>query len=166
MAGSVSKTILIGNVGKDAVIRNSGAGKGIASFSVATSESWKDKNSGERKERTEWHSVVVFAEPLVKFAEHHVKKGLKVYIEGQNQTRKWTDKDGVERYSTEIVLNGFNARLESLERLEGSGAPPAADSPDDYGTTRSSESRPQSGAPAGRGSIDMDEDIPFSAEFR
>lgn len=166
MAGSVSKTILVGNLGKDPEIRNTGAGKPVASFSIATSESWKDKNSGERKEHTDWHNIVVFDENLARFAEHHLKKGMKIYVEGQNKTRKWTDKQGVERYTTDVVLQGFNARLESLEKLEGGGGRPAAESPDDYGTTRSSESRPQSGAPAGRGGIDMDDDIPFSAEFR
>lgn len=158
MAGSVSKTILVGNLGKDPEIRNSGAGKPIASFSIATSESWKDKTSGERKEHTDWHNIVVFDETLVRFAEHHLKKGMKVYVEGQNKTRKWTDKQGVERYSTDVVIQGFNGRLESLEKLESDRAPPP-----DEGAYGSERTRPSSGAPAGGG---MDDDIPFSPEVR
>lgn len=161
MAGSVSKTILVGNLGKDPEIRNTGAGKPVVSFSVATSESWKDKASGERKEHTDWHNVVVFEENLARFAEHHLKKGMKVYIEGQNKTRKWTDKNGVERYTTDVVLQNFNSRLESLEAL-ASGRSTAE--PDDYGTTSTRPGKgPSSGAPAGRS---MDDDIPFHAEFR
>lgn len=165
MAGSVSKTILIGNLGKDPEIKNNGNGKPIAVFSVATSESWKDRNSGERKERTDWHNIVVFAEPLARFAEHHLKKGMKVYIEGQNRTRKY-EKDGQTHYSTDVVLQGFNSRLDSLEKLEGSGASRGPSDEGDYGETRpSSSGRPQAeqGAPVGS---DDDGDIPFMYEWR
>jgi single-strand DNA-binding protein len=160
MAGSVSKTILIGNLGKDPEIKNKGDGKSMAIFSIATSESWKDKTSGERKEHTDWHNIVVFEEKLAHFAEHYLKKGMKVYIEGQNKTRKYTDKAGIERYSTDVVLQGFNARLESLERIEGDSRP--APDEDSYGTT---STRASNGA-AGGGNMGADGDIPFQAEFR
>lgn len=155
MASSVSKTILIGNLGKDPELRNLGNGKSVATFSVATSESWRDKDSGERKERTEWHNIAVFEENALRFAEHHLKKGMKVYIEGQNSTRKW-EKDGQTHYTTDVVLRGFNCRLESLEKLEGSGRPPPPDE-DSYGTTttRQSERRTESNFGG------MDDDIPF-----
>ncbi len=115
MAGSVNKVILIGNLGRDPEIRRTQDGRPIANFSIATSESWRDKNSGERKEKTEWHRIVCFNEGLCKVIENYVKKGSKVYVEGQLQTRKWTDKDGVEKYSTEVVLQGFNGTLTMLD---------------------------------------------------
>ena len=122
MAGSVNKVILIGNLGADPEIRRTQDGKPIANLNIATSESWRDRNSGERKEKTEWHRVVIFNEGLCKVAEQYLKKGAKVYIEGALQTRKWTDKDGVEKYSTEIVLQGFNSTLTMLDgRGEGGG---------------------------------------------
>lgn len=159
MAGSVSKTILVGNIGKDVEIKNSGNGKAFAVFSVATSQSWKDKESGDRKERTEWHNIKVFAEPLVKFAEHHLHKGSKVYIEGENRTRKW-EKDGQTHYTTDVVLDGFSARLEGLDRADGD-RPPETSGPDEYGT---SSSRPAKGGAAAPAS--MDDDIPFAPEWR
>jgi single-strand DNA-binding protein len=115
MAGSVNKVILVGNLGRDPEIRTTQDGKEIANFSIATSESWKDKNSGERKEKTEWHRIVVFNENLVKVVKNYVKKGSKLYIEGALQTRKWTDKDGQEKYSTEVVLQGYNGSLTMLD---------------------------------------------------
>ena len=115
MAGSVNKVILVGNLGKDPDMRRTQDGRPIANLSVATSESWRDKSTGERKEKSEWHRVVIFSEPLCKVAEQYLKKGSKVYIEGALQTRKWTDKDGVEKYSTEIVLQGFNSQLTMLD---------------------------------------------------
>src|SRR5512138_1709933 len=115
MAGSVNKVILIGNLGRDPEIRRMQDGRPIANLSVATSESWRDKNTGERKEKTEWHRVVIFNEGLAKIAEQYLKKGSKVYLEGQLQTRKWTDKDGVEKYTTEVVLQGFNSALTMLD---------------------------------------------------
>jgi single-strand DNA-binding protein len=123
MAGSVNKVILVGNVGKDPEIRRTQDGRPIANLSLATSESWRDKNSGEKKEKTEWHRVVVFSEPLCKVIEQYVKKGAKLYIEGALQTRKWTDKDGVEKYSTEVVLQGYNSSLTMLDGRAGAGAP-------------------------------------------
>jgi single-strand DNA-binding protein len=119
MAGSVNKVILIGNLGKDPEIRRTQDGRPIANLRVATTETWRDKNSGERREKTEWHSVVIFNEGLCRVVEQYVKKGSKVYIEGQLQTRKWQGQDGQDRYSTEVVLQGFNS---VLTMLDGRGA--------------------------------------------
>lgn len=121
MAGSVNKVILIGNVGADPEIRRTQDGRPIANLRIATSESWRDRNSGERKEKTEWHSVVVFNEGLCKVVEQYVKKGAKLYIEGALQTRKWQDQQGADRYSTEIVLQGFNSTLTMLDGRGGEG---------------------------------------------
>src|SRR5689334_17074336 len=133
MAGSVNKVILVGNLGKDPEIRRTQDGRPIANLSVATSESWRDKNTGERKEKTEWHRVVIFNEGLCKIAEQYLKKGSKVYLEGQLQTRKWTDKDNIERYSTEVVLQGFNSSLTMLDgRSGGGGGMGAGDDNQDY----------------------------------
>jgi single-strand DNA-binding protein len=121
MAGSVNKVILVGNVGKDPEIRRTQDGRPIANLSLATSESWRDKATGEKKEKTEWHRVVIFSEPLCKVVEQYVKKGSKLYIEGALQTRKWTDKDGAEKYSTEVVLQGFNSSLTMLDGAAGGG---------------------------------------------
>lgn len=122
MAGSVNKVILIGNVGADPEIRRTQDGKAIANLRIATSEQWRDRNSGERREKTEWHNVVVFNEGLTKVVEQYVKKGAKLYIEGALQTRKWQDQSGNDRYSTEIVLQGFNSTLTMLDgRGEGGG---------------------------------------------
>jgi single-strand DNA-binding protein len=123
MAGSVNKVILVGNVGKDPEVRHTQDGRAIVNLSIATSENWKDKNSGERKEKTEWHRVVIFNEGLAKIAEAYVKKGSKVYLEGQLQTRKWTDKDGVEKYSTEVVLQNYKGELTLLDSKSDSGEP-------------------------------------------
>jgi single-strand DNA-binding protein len=122
MAGSVNKVILIGNVGKDPEIRRTQDGRPIANLRIATGESWRDKNTGEKKEKTEWHSVVIFNENLCKVVEQYVKKGAKLYIEGQLQTRKWTDQSGVEKYSTEVVLQGFGGTLTMLDG-RSAGAP-------------------------------------------
>ncbi len=121
MANSINKVILIGNVGKDPEIRTTQDGKEIASITLATSESWKDKMSGERKERTEWHRIVVFADGLVNIIKNYVKKGSKLYIEGSLQTRKWVDNSGVERYTTEISLQGFGAVLLMLDNSRNNG---------------------------------------------
>lgn len=115
MAGSVNKVILIGNVGADPEIRRMGSGDPVASLRIATSESWRDRNSGERRERTEWHSIVIFNENLVKVVEQYVKKGAKLYIEGQLQTRKWQDQNGNDRYTTEIVLQKYRGELQMLD---------------------------------------------------
>lgn len=119
MAGSLNKVTLIGNVGSDPVIRNTNDGKEIASFSVATSESWKDKVTGEKKDKTEWHRITVFSEGLVRVIKSYVKKGSKIYIEGQLQTRKWTDSENQERYTTEVVLQNFNSSLILLDSKGG-----------------------------------------------
>jgi len=156
MSGSVNKVILIGNLGKDPEIHRTGDGKGVATLSVATSETWRDKTTGERKEKTEWHRVQIFAEALVEIAEKYLKKGAKVYIEGKLQTRKWTDRSGVEKYTTEIVLNNFGASMQMLDRKPG--GPGAPSGPDDYGTTKTTETK--SGAAPGKRD-DMDDEIPF-----
>src|ERR1043166_9295941 len=121
MAGSVNKVILVGNLGKDPEVRRMQNGNPVVNLSVATSENWRDKATGERKEKTEWHRVVIFSEGLAKVAEQYLKKGSKVYLEGQLQTRKYTDAQGVEKYSTEIVLRGFNSNLTMLDRVGGGG---------------------------------------------
>ena len=119
MAGSVNKVILIGNLGADPEIKRTQDGRPIANLRIATSDSWRDKNTGERKEKTEWHRVVIFNEGLCKVAEQYLKKGAKVYIEGALQTRKWTDQQGVEKYSTEVVLQNFNSTLTMLDGRSG-----------------------------------------------
>lgn len=143
---SVNKVILVGNLGADPEIRRTQDGKPIANLRVATSENWKDKSTGERREKTEWHRVVIFGEGLAKVAEQYLKKGSKVYLEGQLQTRKWTDKDGQEKYATEVVLQGFGASLVMLD-----GKP-----------QQSNESEPVRPSPAvRRQSSEMDDEIPF-----
>ena len=121
MAGSVNKVILIGNLGADPEVRHTQDGRPIVNLRVATSESWRDKNSGERRERTEWHRVVIFNEGLAKIAEQYLKKGSKVYLEGSLQTRKWQDQSGQDRYSTEVVLQGFNSTMTMLDGRDGGG---------------------------------------------
>lgn len=122
MAGSVNKVILVGNLGRDPEIKQLPSGGSLANLSIATSESWRDKSSGERKEKTEWHRVVIFSEGLVRICEQFLRKGSKVYLEGQLETRKWQDKDGNDRYSTEVVLRNFNSSLQMLDgRNEGGG---------------------------------------------
>ena len=159
MAGSVNKVILVGNLGKDPEIRRTQDGRPIANLSVATSESWRDKNTGERKEKTEWHRVVIFNEGLCKVVEQYLKKGAKVYLEGQLQTRKWQDKDGHDKYSTEVVLQGFNSQLTMLDARGGGGSGASADS-SDFGSSSPSAPRERKPAMAGaRG--DMDDEIPF-----
>src|SRR3954469_18452919 len=121
MAGSVNKVILVGNLGADPEVRTLPSGNKVVNLSLATSENWKDKTSGERREKTEWHRIVIFSEGLAKVAEQYLRKGAKVYIEGQLQTRKWTDQSGVEKYSTEVVLQGFNSNLTMLDGARGGG---------------------------------------------
>jgi single-strand DNA-binding protein len=125
MSGSVNKVILVGNLGNEPEVRNLPGGGKVVNLSVATSESWKDRNTGERKDRTEWHRVVIFSEGLAKVAEAYLHKGSKVYLEGQLQTRKWTDQAGVEKYSTEVVLQGFNSNLTMLDGKGGNAPQPA-----------------------------------------
>ena len=126
MAGSVNKVIIVGNLGRDPEVRRLGSGEPVVNLRIATSETWRDKQSGERKERTEWHSVVIFNENLAKVAEQYLKKGSKVYIEGQLQTRKWQDQSGVEKYTTEIVLQRFRGELTILDSRGQGGS-------DEYG---------------------------------
>ncbi|MBY5720120.1 single-stranded DNA-binding protein [Rhizobium leguminosarum] len=169
MAGSVNKVILIGNVGADPEIRRTQDGRPIANLRIATSETWRDRNSGERREKTEWHTVVVFNEGLCKVVEQYVKKGAKLYIEGQLQTRKWQDQQGQDRYSTEVVLQGFGSTLTMLDgRGEGGGASRGSgtgaggnDYGDDYGAPAPASSPSRGGGSGGNFSRDLDDDIPF-----
>ena len=183
MAGSVNKVILIGNLGADPEIRRTQDGRPIANLRIATSETWRDRNSGERKEKTEWHTVVIFNEGLCKVAEQYLKKGSTVYVEGQLQTRKWQDQNGQDRYSTEVVLQGFNSTLTMLGgRGDGAGAGGGGGrgaqsggndggyggSYDDYGSGGGgggggSPARGGGGGGASSGgfSRDLDDDIPF-----
>jgi single-strand DNA-binding protein len=162
MAGSVNKVILVGNLGRDPEIRSTQDGLRIANLSLATSETWRDKASGERKEKTEWHRVAIFNDRLVDVVEKYVKKGAKLYIEGQLQTRKWTDKEGQERYTTEIVLGRFNGQLTMLDgRSGGEGFSGSADddvAPAPRAAASGGMSRGGGRAPA---SQDLDDEIPF-----
>ena len=159
MSGSVNKVILIGRLGKDPVTRTNN-GSSVTSFSMATSETWRDKATGERKEKTEWHNVVIFNEALGKVAQTYLKKGSNVFIEGAMQTRKWTDQAGLEKYSTEVVLKNFRGDLTLLDSAGGRPAP----SEGDYGTT---STRPETSADSGLGrgggstAAMIDDDIPF-----
>ena len=165
MAGSVNKVILVGNLGADPEIRRTQDGRPVANLRVATSESWKDKATGERKERTEWHRVVIFNENLCRIAEQYLKKGSKVYIEGQLQTRKWQDQSGQDRYSTEVVLQGFRGELTLLDRAggAGSGGDLAADEAGgEFGSSGPTRKVAATAGASARGSrADMDDEIPF-----
>ncbi len=163
MAGSVNKVILVGNLGADPEIRRLNSGEPVVNLSVATSETWRDKNSGERRERTEWHRVVIFNENLAKVAENYLKKGSKVYVEGQLQTRKWTDQNGQDKYTTEIVLQRFRGDLQMLDsRGEGEGSYGGGGSgrqvSGGYGGDQGGGSQPSGGNDFVR---DMDDEIPF-----
>jgi len=161
MAGSVNKVILVGNLGRDPEIRSTQDGTRVANLSLATSESWRDKNSGERKERTEWHRIVIFNERLVEVTEKYLRKGSKIYVEGQLQTRKWTDQSGQEKYTTEVVLQRFRGELTMLDSRGGGGGGEASagesEEPAFSGGGRSAGGR----APAPSGGGDLDDDIPF-----
>jgi single-strand DNA-binding protein len=169
MAGSVNKVILVGNLGADPEIRRMQDGRPVANLRLATSESWKDKATGERKEKTEWHRVVIFNENLCRIAEQYLKKGSKVYIEGALQTRKWQDQSGQDRYSTEIVLQGFRGELTLLDRAGGAGAGGGggdfgADDGGDFGSpgpTRKVAAAAGAGGRGGGSRGDMDDEIPF-----
>ncbi len=160
MAGSVNKVILVGNLGADPEIRHTQDGRAIANLRVATSENWRDKASGERREKTEWHRVVIFNENLAKIAEQYLKKGSKVYLEGSLQTRKWEDQQGQERYTTEVVLQGFNAQLTMLDGRQRDGAGEGeARNGGDFG-----RSGPLPGKGGGGGKSfdkELDDEIPF-----
>jgi len=152
MAGSVNKVILVGNLGRDPEVRRMPSGEAMVSFSMATSESWRDKASGERKEKTEWHRVVIFNENLAKVAEQYLKKGSKIYLEGQLQTRKYTDKDGTEKYSTEVVLQKFRGELVMLDGRGGDSGGDRAERPAMAGAGEGSRSFQRA---------DLDDEIPF-----
>jgi len=159
MAGSVNKVILIGNLGADPEVKQFQNGGQVCNLRIATSESWRDKATGEKKEKTEWHAVAIFSEGLVKVAQNYLKKGSKVYLEGKLQTRKWQDKDGNDRYTTEVVLQGFDATLVMLDgRGEGGGA--GARSGSEAGYSGGGASRTMSG-PKESFSQDLDDEIPF-----
>ena len=167
MAGSVNKVILVGNLGKDPEIRHTQDGRPICNLSVATTESWRDKNSGEKREKTEWHRVVLFSEGLCKVAENYLKKGSKVYVEGQLQTRKWQDNNGVDKYSTEVVLQNYGGTLQMLDsRASGGGAQMGGGMQDNnqvsyddsYGASSGQSSGGSSG---GRFEKELDDEIPF-----
>ena len=171
MAGSVNKVILIGNLGRDPEVRSFQNGGKVCNLRIATSENWKDKNTGERREKTEWHSVAIFQEGLVRIAEQYLRKGSKVYIEGQLQTRKWQDQSGQDKYSTEVVLQGFGGTLTMLDGRDGGGvgAPSGGGSGYDNrqdGSYDSGYDSGYSGGPAQGGgtpapSRDLDDEIPF-----
>jgi single-strand DNA-binding protein len=158
MAGSVNKVILVGNLGKDPEIRSFANGGRVASFSIATSESWKDKASGEKKERTEWHRISVLNDNLVGIVEKYIKKGAKVYIEGQLETRKWTDKDGAEKYTTEVVLRPFRGEITMLDSKGGGSS--FESSGGDYGMESGGGSSGGNYASSGKADK-MDDEIPF-----
>ena len=158
MAGSVNKVILIGNVGADPEIRRTQDGRPIANLRIATSETWRDRNSGERKEKTEWHRVVVFNENIVKVCENYLRKGAKVYVEGALQTRKWTDQSGQEKYSTEIVIQKFKGEL---TMLDGRGGDAEQGDAGGYSGGFSSGPRNGSSRPREDFSANMDDEIPF-----
>jgi single-strand DNA-binding protein len=166
MAGSVNKVILVGNLGADPEIRRTQDGRPICNLRIATSENWRDKATGERREKTEWHRVVIFSEPLCKIAEQYLRKGAKVYIEGQLQTRKWEDQGGQERFSTEVVLQGFNGTMTMLDGRAGAGAGAGMNeetTPYDGGGERRSGGGGARKESSGGGSVDkdLDDEIPF-----
>ena len=168
MAGSVNKVILIGNLGRDPEVRSFQNGGKVCNLRIATSEAWKDKQTGERREKTEWHSVAIFNEGLVRIAEQYLKKGSKVYIEGQLQTRKWQDQSGADKYSTEVVLQGFNGTLTMLDGASGS-SDGGSDSGGGYNSGPQGgggyDSGPQGGGNPNSGR-DLDDEIPFAPEWR
>jgi len=162
MAGSVNKVILIGNLGRDPEVRTFQNGGKVCNLRIATSETWKDKNTGERREKTEWHSVAIFQDGLVRIAEQYLKKGSKVYIEGQLQTRKWQDQSGADRYSTEVVLQGFGGTLTMLDSPSGGGGGGGSYGGDPMGGGY--DSGPSGGSSGGGQSgpsSDLDDEIPF-----
>jgi single-strand DNA-binding protein len=171
MAGSVNKVILIGNLGRDPEVRSFQNGGKVCNLRIATSETWKDKNTGERREKTEWHSVAVFQEGLVRIAEQYLRKGSKVYIEGQLQTRKWQDQSGQDKYSTEVVLQGYGGTLTMLDGRDGGGGGASSggdfgggsgyDSGHDSGYSGSGGSGAAQGESSPAPSRDLDDEIPF-----
>ena len=162
MAGSVNKVILVGNLGRDPEIRNAQDGTKIANFSVATSETWRDKATGERKDRTEWHRIVIFNDRLADIAQQYLKKGMKVFVEGQLQTRKWTDKDGHDKYTTEIVLQRFRGELTLLGGREGGGSSGGGKNwGEDRGASPFGGGASKGASGAAAFDSDLDDDVPF-----
>ena len=162
MAGSVNKVILVGNLGRDPEVRSFQNGGKVVNLRIATSENWKDRNTGERKERTEWHSVAIFSEPLGRIAEQYLRKGSKVYIEGQLETRKWQDQSGQDRYTTEIVLRPYRGELTLLDSAGGSGGGGGSSYDDDRGGGYGGGSGGYGGGSGGGGGrSDLDDEIPF-----
>ncbi|MET4103065.1 single-strand DNA-binding protein [Roseovarius sp. MBR-78] len=161
MAGSVNKVIIIGNLGRDPEVRTFQNGGKVCNLRIATSEQWKDRTTGERREKTEWHSVAIFQEGLVRIAEQYLRKGSKVYIEGKLQTRKWQDQSGQDRYTTEVVLQGFDGTLTMLDGRSEGGAGGGGGSSYGGGDPGYGGGDYGGGAPAGRPSNDMDDEIPF-----
>jgi single-strand DNA-binding protein len=162
MAGSVNKVILVGNLGRDPEIRSLQDGTRVANLSVATSETWRDRNSGERRERTEWHRVVIFNDRLAEVAEKYLRKGSKIYVEGQLQTRKWTDQQGQERYTTEVVLQRFRGELTMLDgRQDGGGGAGGYEGGQGGGYSGGSGGGSGGGFGGPGGGADLDDDIPF-----
>lgn len=160
MAGSVNKVILIGNLGKDPEIRTLNSGDRVCNLRIATSETWRDKATGERKEKTEWHQVVIFNENIVKVCENYLKKGSTVYVEGSLTTRKYTDQQGIEKYTTEVVIQRFNGNLTMLGgRGDGGGSGGGGRSDDDYGSGFSSGGQSRPSGP--KENYDLNDDIPF-----
>jgi single-strand DNA-binding protein len=162
MAGSVNKVIIVGNLGRDPETRNMADGKPVVNLNIATSESWKDKSTGERREKTEWHRVVIFNENLARIAQQYLKKGSTVYIEGQLQTRKWTDQSGTEKYTTEIVLQNYRGELTMLGSRGGDNAGSGGGSGGGYGGgSGGSQGGGSSGVDAPAPADDLDDEIPF-----
>jgi single-strand DNA-binding protein len=160
MAGSLNKVILIGNLGKDPEVRRLGSGDPVVNLRIATSENWRDKQTGERKEKTEWHQVVIFNEQIAKVAEQYLKKGMKVYVEGQLQTRKWQDQTGADKYTTEIVLQKFRGELQMLDGKGGGSSDFGGRDEYDQSFAPSGGKRAMSG-PKEKFSADLDDEIPF-----
>ena len=176
MAGSVNKVIIVGNLGRDPEVRSFPNGGKVCNLRIATSENWRDRNTGERKERTEWHSVAIFSEPLAKIAEQYLRKGSKVYIEGQLETRKWQDQSGQDRYTTEIVLRPYRGKLTLLDGRDGGGGGGGQGGYDDggygggyggggssggYGGGSGGSGGGSGGGQSGGGRPDLDDEIPF-----
>ena len=168
MAGSVNKVILVGNLGRDPEVRHTQSNQKVVNLRIATSERWRDRQSGENRERTEWHSVVIFNENLADIAERYLRKGSSVYVEGQLQTRKWTDQSGQERYTTEVVLSRFKGELTLLGGRGEAGGEPASDYGDESGQCGGQRSMPARGPGGGQGrgrpaslADELDDDIPF-----
>ena len=161
MAGSLNKVILIGNLGKDPEVRKLPSGEPVVNLRVATSETWRDKQSGERKEKTEWHAVTIFNEQIAKVAEQYLKKGMKIYVEGALQTRKWQDQSGADKYSTEIVLQKYRGELQMLDSKGGCGSDRSSEYDQSEPSFSGSSKKRAMAGPKESFSADLDDEIPF-----